>query len=167
LEFNVLLTDVKTLAEANKMILTIGEITGTKVKAEKIVAKIAASFKALKFPKPTLNTAYLIWRKPYMTVGGDTFISNMLQQAGFKNMYADKKRYPEVNEKQLKKDGCKILLLSSEPFPFSKRDVADLQEKLPNTKIVMVNGEMFSWYGSTLLKAPTYFTELQKEIAGE
>lgn len=164
LEYNVLLTDVKTLAEANKMILNIGEITGTKAKAEKITEKITTLFKNLKLPKGTLNACYLIWQKPYMTVGGDTFISNMMQYAGFKNMYAQKTRYPEVTEKQLKKDGCNILLLSSEPYPFSKKDVYELQEQLPNAKIVMVNGEMFSWYGSKLLEAPDYFKTLHKEI---
>jgi ABC-type Fe3+-hydroxamate transport system substrate-binding protein len=164
-DYNVLLTDVKTLTEANKMILNIGEITGTKAKAIKITEKITTIFKALKLPKGTVNACYLIWQKPFMTVGGDTFISNMMQYAGFKNMYAHKTRYPEVTEKQLKKDGCNVLLLSSEPYPFSKKHVSDLQEQLPNTKIIMVNGEMFSWYGSKLLEAPEYFKALQKEIA--
>jgi ABC-type Fe3+-hydroxamate transport system substrate-binding protein len=64
-----------------------------------------------------LRTAYLIWRDPYMTVGGDTFIHDMMRCCGFKNVYEQEERYPQLNLSDLHDRGCQLVLLSSEPFP--------------------------------------------------
>ena len=99
-----------------------------------------------------------------MTAGGDTFIHDMLQQAGFENVFANKQRYPETTIDELRTSGCEILLLSSEPYPFRQKHLHELQHLLPHTKIFLVDGEMFSWYGSRLLLAPAYFQHLQQQI---
>ncbi|MBL7707585.1 MAG: cobalamin-binding protein, partial [Chitinophagaceae bacterium] len=83
----------------------------------------------------------------------------------FDNIYKEKTRYPEITIDQLKNANCELLLLSSEPFPFQQKHIDELQSLLPNTKIILVDGELFSWYGSRLLKAPAYFTALQKQLA--
>ncbi len=59
---------------------------------------------------------------------------------------------------------CELLLLSSEPYPFKQKHIDELQQQLPDTKIILVDGEMFSWYGSRLLHAPAYFKRLLKEL---
>ena len=64
---------------------------------------------------------------------------------------------------------CELLLLSSEPFPFKQKHIDEMQQALERiglfrTKIAMVDGEMFSWYGSRLQYAPAYFKELYKSI---
>ncbi len=115
-------------------------------------------------PAAKSKTAYLIWKDPYMTVGGDTFINNMLHHAGFLNVFAKQTRYPEVTIEQLRTANCQLLLLSSEPYPFRQKHIDELQAQLPNTKILLADGEMFSWYGSRLLKAPHYFAQLQQKI---
>ena len=92
-----------------------------------------------------------------MTVGGDSFISDMMEKAGFKNVYCNHRRYPETTIAELQALGCKILMLSSEPYPFSQKHADELQQYLPDTRIIMVDGEMFSWYGSRLLEAADYF----------
>ncbi len=99
-----------------------------------------------------------------MTVGGDTFIHSMLEAAGFENIYADKIRYPEITIDELRITNCQLLFLSSEPYPFKQKHVAELQSALPNTKIILVDGEMFSWYGSRLLQAPAYFSNLKNQL---
>ena len=99
-----------------------------------------------------------------MTVGGDTFINDMLRLAGFQNVFADKKRYPEITISQLFAANCELLLLSSEPYPFKEKHIIELQKKLPGTKIILANGEYFSWYGSRLLQAPAYFQKLHQQI---
>ena len=53
-----------------------------------------------------------------------------------------------------------FIFLSSEPFPFKEKHIAEFQSICPNVKIKLVDGELFSWYGSRLLKAPEYFREL-------
>jgi ABC-type Fe3+-hydroxamate transport system substrate-binding protein len=99
-----------------------------------------------------------------MTVGGNTFINDVLSHAGFQNLFQNQTRYPEVTIAQLQTVNCQLLLLSSEPFPFKQMHAEELQSLLPNTKIILVDGEMFSWYGSRLLKAPSYFQQLQNQV---
>jgi ABC-type Fe3+-hydroxamate transport system substrate-binding protein len=100
------------------------------------------------------------WQNPYMTVGGDTFIHDMLQKCGFNNIFTQQNRYPEITTGQLYDANCQLLLLSSEPYPFKQKHIDELQQQLPDTKILLIDGEMFSWYGSRLLHTPKYFNEL-------
>lgn len=167
--FPVFVTDIYDLGSSLKMIQDIGELTGKQSEAENLKLKINIEFAyleeaVLKFVERPLRTAYLIWKNPYMTVGGDTFINDMMKRAGFQNIYNTLNRYPEVNLESLKQQNCEVLLLSSEPFSFTQKHVEDLQQKLPGVKIMLVNGEMFSWYGSRLLDAPAYFISLIEQL---
>ena len=114
----------------------------------------------------SVKTAYLIWSKPYMTVGGDTFINDMLLHCGFENIFSDKKRYPQINIHQLPIAHCQLLLLSSEPYPFKQKHIDELSHQLPGTKIILADGEFFSWYGSRMLQSPAYFKQLIAQIQG-
>lgn len=163
-EFPVWVSDVNTLQQALKMIEDIGTITGKAAEATFLKTHIEESFQGITKNKID-KVCYLIWKDPYMTVGGDTFINDMLQQAGFCNIYASAKRYPIVTMEDLKSSGCRLLLLSSEPYPFSEKHIEELQTFLPQTKIILVDGEMFSWYGSRLQYAPAYFNQLQQQAA--
>jgi ABC-type Fe3+-hydroxamate transport system substrate-binding protein len=164
-DYPVWLTDVNNLDDALKMIEAIGVLTNTQKNAHHITQKIITSFEQLAITKAPLNTCYLIWQNPYMTVGGDTFIHDMLQKSGFNNLFANQQRYPEINISQLLIANCQLLLLSSEPYPFKQKHIDELQVQLPHTKILLVDGEMFSWYGSRLLKATEYFKELSASVA--
>lgn len=160
----VWVSDVNHLQDALAMIEAIGLLTATNEKAQKLIEEINNCFNQLKTPNHKLKTCYLIWRKPYMTVGGDTYINNMLQYAGFENVFANEKRYPAITIEQLGEAKCDLLFLSSEPYPFKQAHIEELQAAMPNTKILLVDGEMFSWYGSRLLEAATYFKILQKIV---
>jgi ABC-type Fe3+-hydroxamate transport system substrate-binding protein len=160
----VWVSDVNKFEDALAMIEAIGNVTNTNQKAEHLIKEINSQFNQLKTTNPKLTTAYLIWRKPYMTVGGDTYINDMLQYAGFENVFAHEKRYPTITIEQIAKKKCDLLLLSSEPYPFRQAHIVELQVAMPNTKILLVDGEMFSWYGSRLLEAATYFKTLQETI---
>jgi ABC-type Fe3+-hydroxamate transport system substrate-binding protein len=143
-------------------------ITDKTNESKEIITLIKKGFSQLRnihSPLGAGGTSYLIWNDPYMTVGGDTFIHAMLEAAGFKNIFSDKTRYPEVTVEELKIANCQLLLLSSEPFPFKQKHIDQLQPLLPHTKIILVDGEMFSWYGSRLVNAPRYFKELQQSIS--
>lgn len=162
--YPVWISDVNNLPGAYEMIAQIGRITDRNDKAEQINSLIKKEFSRLSTPGYRLPTCYLIWKNPYMTIGGDTFINSMLDAAGFENIFKNKNRYPEVTIDELSALNVKLLLLSSEPFPFTQKHIDELQHELPDTKIMLADGEMFSWYGSRLLKAPGYFKELQREI---
>jgi len=177
-EFPVWTSNVRDLPSALDMIEQVGILAGREPKANDIVARISDQFSRLQTPDcelptpasrlPTpasrLRTIYLIWKDPYMTAGGDTFIHAMLEAAGFENMYAGQNRYPEITLEQLKKDKPELLLLSSEPFPFKQKHIDMLQPGFPDTRIMPADGEMFSWYGSRLLHAPAYFHELRRQV---
>lgn len=110
------------------------------------------------------KVAYMIWKKPWMLAGGDTFIDHMLNAAGFDNAFKDQSRYPVVELSDIKKAEIDFLFLSSEPFPFSEKHKTALQQLLPGIKIVLVDGEFFSWYGSRLKWAFAYFKTLFTEF---
>ncbi len=161
----VWLTDVNNLQDALKMIADIGQLTGKNEEAISLIDEISKAFDTLIPNKQPVKTAYLIWRKPYMAAGGDTFINDMLLRCGFQNVFAAKTRYPEISIADLQTTNCKLLLLSSEPYPFKQKHIDELSSQLPDTKIVLADGEYFSWYGSRLLKAPAYFHKLIKTKA--
>ena len=161
--FPVWLTDVNNLQEALKMIADIGVLTNKKISATALISNIQQAFTRFK-PCTNIAAAYLIWQDPYMTIGGDTFINNMLKLCGLHNVFAHLNRYPIITLDMLKEQGCELLLLSSEPFPFKQKHLDNLQLQLPDIKILLVNGEMFSWYGSRLNYAVEYFESLIKTI---
>ncbi|MBL0056978.1 MAG: ABC transporter substrate-binding protein [Chitinophagaceae bacterium] len=162
-EYPVWLTDVNNLEDALQMIRDIGTLTNRKEQAEWLAESIRKEFvelQQLQTKNYKLTTAYLIWKDPYMAAGGGTFIHDMIRRCGFRNIFADLTRYPEVRVTELQTAGCELLLLSSEPFPFREKDLEELAEQLPGTRILLVDGEMFSWYGSRLREAPAYFNQL-------
>ncbi len=160
----VYVSDVFNLHDAIKMILTIGEIVDKSDAATTLTTLIKENFAALGSFKQERSVVYLIWQKPFMAAGGDTFINDMMQYCGMQNMFANKLRYPETTLKELQALDCDVLLLSSEPFPFKQKHIDELQPYLPKTKIILVDGEMFSWYGSRLLHAAEYFKQLSNSL---
>lgn len=159
-DYPVWVTNVNDLPGALNMIADIGQLTGKTTLAKDLISQIGSAFKPLAVNKKTAKTAYLIWQNPYMTVGGGTFIHDMLEKCGFENIFAGKSRYPEIKIEDLQDAHCQLLLLSTEPYPFKQVHINELQKKLPHTKIILVDGEMFSWYGSRLLRSATYFNRL-------
>lgn len=159
-KFPVWVSDVKTIASANKMINEIGRITNRVEEAASITQKIEAlysSFGNLTQPK---RVVYLIWQNPIMTIGHDTFINDMLQIVGFDNCFARHTRYPVISEQELIKANPDIVFLSSEPYPFSQKQVDSFQKLIPQASIMLVNGEFFSWYGTRLIAGHAYLKEL-------
>lgn len=160
-EFPVWISDIKTLDDAQVMIEQIGLLTNRWEKAKVINNAISKEFMKLdNFTRAT--AAYFIWNEPMMTVGADTFINDMMNRCGFMNVFADQLRYPEISAAELKKAHPEFILLSSEPFPFQEKHLVLFRNISIASKIILVDGEMFSWYGSRLIKAPSYFIDLRK-----
>lgn len=160
-DFPVWMSDISDLSGAINMIRKVGEITGRLPSASALADGITQQFNNLAIHKSPKRVAYFIWRKPYMTAGKGTFIDDMLKRCGWANAF-DTDRYPELNKEQIIEAKPDIILLSSEPYPFKDKHIEEFESLLPNTKVKLVDGEMFSWYGSRLLKAPDYFGELIK-----
>ena len=161
-EYPVWISDIHDLNSALEMMKEVGGITGKEEEAAKLVYKIKDSFKELSFLN--LRVAYFIWRKPYMTAGHDTFIHSMLSYAGFKNVFEPQQRYPVVDARALQKANPDLIFLSTEPFPFSEKHIEEFQRICPKARVILVNGEYFSWYGSRLVGAVEYFENLRKKL---
>lgn len=159
--FKVLVTNVETLEDNYYLIKQLGYLFGKEEKAQFFNLK---TYEVFDIPKPEkkLKVAYLIWKDPYMTVGGDTFISRILEELGFENLFKDQKRYPEIQLEDLKE--ADFIFLSSEPFPFKEKHITEIQNVCVNQKIMIVDGEAFSWYGSHLAKCGEYYRELVDEV---
>lgn len=164
-DFNIWVTDVNNFNDSLQMITDIGILTKKEIRANALTLLIKNAFTESNIENHVLkDVAYLIWKDPYMTIGGDTFINNMLLQSGFKNIFDNTVRYPDVTVKLLQDLKPEYVFLSSEPYPFSIKHVEELKSELPDSKIILVNGEMFSWYGPRLLQAAHYLKELHLEI---
>lgn len=165
--FPVWISDINSLEDALKMIADIGEITEKKEKATEFIHTIASQFNTLKLEINNLRkirTAYFIWFNPLMAAANHTFINYMLGLCNFENVFADKNRYPEISEHELKESNPEIILLSSEPFPFKVKHISYFQSICPKAKIQLVDGEFFSWYGSRLIYSANYFKQLRQEL---
>jgi ABC-type Fe3+-hydroxamate transport system substrate-binding protein len=158
----VWLTDIKTLDDSLQMIRDLGIVTAKMDRASELAGEIENRFSLLPSLPESLKVAYVIWREPWMVAGGDTFIHHCLTRLGLHNAFGQIARYPKVVftfPGQLPPD---LVLLSSEPYPFGEKHMRELQHELPDSHLQLVDGEMFSWYGSRLLQAPDYFFGLME-----
>jgi len=155
----VILFDIVHWEDALEMIKISGTLVGNGKKAERKVSEIEKLFNSMTSPRHRSKCLYLIWKKPWMAAGKETFINEMLQWAGFENMAEG--RYPETTEKDFSR--AEVLLLSSEPFPFREKEAEELKHRYPDKKVMLVDGEMFSWYGIRILQAADYFRSLREE----
>lgn len=167
-EFPVWMSNVDTLDDAYEMIVEVGRMCDHEKEAVQLAKEIEGKFQQLPVTdNPETSVAYLIWDNPMMTVSNNTFIDHILKRCGYKNVFADHpkfegQRYPEITDEDLKAANPNSILLSSEPFPFKEEHKNRFRELLPASRVEVVDGEMFSWYGSRLLQAADYLAEEKK-----
>jgi len=157
-QFPVYMSDIYTLSDALKMMHDLGNLTGKSSLANQIADQVRIDFQNL--PQFNKKIIYLIWQDPLMAVGPNTFIGEMLRLSGFENVISDAKiRYIELSANDLKQLSPEIILLSSEPYPFTPQHCDSFYEKfqIPSR---MVDGEIFSWYGSRMLLFKGYLDKL-------
>lgn len=159
-------SNIVTIQDTLNLIHQYGAIFQRKTKANDLAHKIntkLTDFRASTKNKPTINVAYFIWKNPWMVAANGTFIHHLLSVNNFCNSYEEQKRYPEIDLNNLKHD-TELLLLSSEPYPFKDKDIQGLENMFKDVKVILVDGEYFSWYGSRLLQAFDYFKELRTSL---
>lgn len=158
----VYVTDVSTVERATTMIRCVGALVDRKAEAEQMAVRIDERFSVLP-AWDALHVAYLIWRDPYMTVGGDTFIHDVMRQGSLTSPWSDAARYPQISLDDLAAANLDAILCSTEPFPFHQKDAFtdDIRAACPDTPVHVVDGQCFSWYGPRLLDTPTYLRELR------
>ena len=166
-ELPVWVSDVNSITQAMDMIDKLGAIVKKQKAADIMMKRIDGEFDKLSqkpFELKANKVAYLIWNKPYMVAGSNTFINDVIEKGGFENVFGGQERYPEVTAKDLTDSKPDFVLLSSEPFPFDHTHFAEFREHCPDSKVFLVDGEMFSWYGSHLIKTPGYCLAFQRSL---
>ncbi len=158
-KYPVWMSDIFDLKDALSMMEAIGEITNTSIKCSNIVQKVKKEFEKVSSVFCGKLVLYFIWRKPYMCVGENTFIDKMIESCGGVNI-CPKDRFPSFELEELKEIKPDVVLLSSEPYSFKEKHLPEFKEIFPDAIVQVVDGEMFSWYGSRLLYAPSYFNSL-------
>jgi ABC-type Fe3+-hydroxamate transport system substrate-binding protein len=153
----VWMSNINSVEDAFSMIEEIGKLTNTFTKANQLTQELREKFQEISTVGRNKKVLYCIWENPTMVAGTDTYIHSVLSSIGFVNEMK-LPRYPTISDfDALKPD---LVFLSSEPFPFSESHVKKYLEIFPAAEVRLVDGEMFSWYGSRMLEAIAYFEKL-------
>lgn len=155
----VYITEVQTLSDAFQMVRDLGNLGGKSKVGEALAQRIESGIQSIRPFKEKIPCLYFIWRDPWMVAGANTFIDAILQLCGFENV-APKggSRYPELTPEFISNSGAACILLSSEPYPFQEKHFSEIKA-MTDVPVELVDGEMFSWYGSHLLEAVPYLKE--------
>jgi ABC-type Fe3+-hydroxamate transport system substrate-binding protein len=164
-KYPVWMSDIVTLNDSYSMIHSLGRVTGKTARATELIENISQGFSQSNLFNGE-KVLYLIWREPWMAAGKGTFIDSVMKAVGFSNV-VEKERYPELDLMILSTQRPTFVFLSSEPYPFRDKHIAEVQQLFPTSKVVLVDGEMFSWYGSRLVHAPTYFQSLHTQLKSD
>ncbi|MGA9325926.1 MAG: helical backbone metal receptor [Salegentibacter sp.] len=153
-------SDVVNLEDAFGLMRQYGKLFRKESLAETVVSSIQKKVKTLKQQlqnKQKTRVAYVIWKKPLMVAGRNTFINSLLELNNLENVFGEE-RYPVTSLEDLRNRQPEVVLLSTEPFPFQEKHIKDFSDL--DVQVEIVDGEYFSWYGSRLLKAMEYFKKL-------
>lgn len=157
------ISDINNLEDAFNLITSYGDIFKVNEKAKALIFEIKNErilFQNQVKGNPKIKVAYFIWKTPWLVAASNTFIDAMLTEANFENVFSDLERYPEIQLDNKNLKNSDIIMLSSEPYPFKSKHIEMLEEKFSDKKIILVDGELFSWYGSRLRFAFKYFKTL-------
>lgn len=161
-------SEIFTINDSLDLINTYGSLFFRKTEASALIKKI--NFKHRNFnifikQRPVLKVAYFIWRNPWMVAANNTYINHILELNKLDNIYKKKDRYPEVEIEKIRLEGNPdLVFLSSEPYPFKEEHASELGRCTPHAKTIFVDGELFSWHGSRLVKAFDYFQQLRESL---
>jgi ABC-type Fe3+-hydroxamate transport system substrate-binding protein len=108
-----------------------------------------------------IAAAIVIWRDPWMVVGGDTFTGDLAARVGLRNVFGDAaERYPHTTPAEILDRGAELIVLPDEPYVFTAEDGP---EAFPATRTVLVEGRLLTWYGPSLVTA---YEALRAALAG-
>ncbi|SMD38401.1 ABC-type Fe3+-hydroxamate transport system, substrate-binding protein [Reichenbachiella faecimaris] len=158
-DYTVYISDIFDLEDAVRTILNIGRMTQTEPESKQLVEIIQQEFEDVK-DKLEGSVLYLIWQDPVMVAASDNFIDFLLRCLGLENVAGHLSRYPELDHETLRSLSPDYVFLSSEPYPFKEKHLSIYKHLFPNAEVMLVDGEMFSWYGSRLVHSPKYFMSL-------
>jgi len=142
-------------------------VPGVAARAATLKAELARELVATRPEgRPAVRVLYLIWHGPWMTVARDTYISRLLGRVGWQTWPAadggptGAARYPALAGDEPWLATVERALLSSEPFAFEERHVAEAAALCPNARVDRVDGELLGWYGARAVAGLAYVRAL-------
>ncbi len=150
----VFVTEPKSVADVIALITTLGEIHDRKQRANEIVREIETELASM--PRRQFTFACAIWKRPWMWCGGDTYVSNLIECAGGRNVLAAEKRYPARAPESVKAD---VIFLPDEPYVFTEADAREFDARV----IGPFPGHLFTWHGTRTLLGLRFLRELRRE----
>ncbi len=165
-----LVTFPRSIEETAESVRKVGAALGAQRRAEILACGIEGTLARMHAERngaPPVRFAYLIWRKPWMTVGEDTYVSHLLTAAGGENVVGPcPARYPAIDPAQLAQARPDAVLLSSEPFPFQPKHVAELcaATGLEPSRFRIVDGELLSWHGARTAQGLEYASRVLGDL---
>ena len=165
---SVWVTYPRTVAEGLEMIRDLGEVTGARERAAAMLADLEPLYGRVReraAARRPVRVFYPIWRRPWMTIGADTYVHDLLLTCGGANVFADRTRYPTVSLDEMAARAPEVILLPDEPFRFRRAHVADFDAypAVPAVRdrcIHLVDGKPFSWHGPRLAEALSKLPDL-------
>lgn len=160
---SVWMSDIYNIQDSLKMIECIGNICDKEKEAQQIINSIKKELGELDyfFKSPIKKALYVIWDNPTMVAGKKTYIDSIISLINLQNA-CDTNRYPNLKDVEIEKPD--YILLSSEPYPFKNKHLEKYKNNFPDSKVILVDGEMFSWYGSRIIKAIPYIKTLRDKL---
>lgn len=151
----------------------LGGIFGRESRAEELAAEFQRELALTLDATSDLErekVLYLIWKSPWMTVSRDTYISRMLDLVGWDTVPEQAhSRYPSVELSARTLLDVKVVLLSTEPYSFVDRHLAEIAAEFPpqaHPQVALIDGGMTSWYGSRAIEGLRYLRELRRALRG-
>ena len=165
----VYVTYPRTVADGIRLVRDLGMVTGAAERGAEIAAALEARLAEIREGRTHRTRARVfcaIWRNPYMTINGDTYVHDMLAVCGGDNVFAGlPTRYPEVSLAGVASARPDVILLPDEPYRFRRAHVADFSPypEIPamrHGRIHLVDGKLLSWYGPRIERALAILPDL-------
>jgi ABC-type Fe3+-hydroxamate transport system substrate-binding protein len=158
----VWVTYPRTVTDGIAMIRDLGRVTATEPRADALAAELESLYRLVEQRRAGAAPArvfYAIWRGPYMTIGPDTYIHDVLRVCGATNVFGDRpERYPTVTLDEVAARAPDVIVLPDEPFRFRRAHVADFAPyrdvpAVRDGRIHLVDGKPFAWHGPRIADA--------------
>ena len=157
----VWVTYPRTARDGAELFRELAELGASREVVESVVQPVEEAVRRAEETRPARGIPVFcpIWKTPWMTVGGDTYASNLLELCGGANVFADRsdRRYPIIELSEIVDAAPEVILLPDEPYNFGPRDALELSElAVPaarDHRIHLIDGTWVSWYGPRIGRA--------------
>ena len=164
---HVIVTHPQTLEDNRALFALLGGIFNATQRAQQLTQQFDDALTALQhsLPQPLIpqRVLYCIWKDPWMAVSEQTYIANVLAHIGWQVQLVGDVRYPVFHWSDQMVNDLDLILLSSEPYRFIEQHVDALEQQC-GKPVLLLDGEMISWYGSRAILGINYLRELLQSV---